>query len=101
MNSKILLLLCVLGFFTDCKKFDAETENFIFQGKGEIKILQASYWQYGTHTVYINNKLYALKSDNLNLYEYNNKYVTLWGDKVENYPLGGGPQYINVKKIKR
>lgn len=101
MKSTTLLLLLVLGLLTNCKKVEGENGNYEFQGKGEIKELRASAWQYGTHTIYIDNKLYALKSDNINLYKYNKKYVTIWGNKDEKYPIDGGPEYINVKRISK
>lgn len=96
-----LLLLIILGHLTACKKTEGEIENYDFHGKGKIIVLEASYWQYGTHTIYIGNKLYALKSSNIDLYKYNNDSVTIWGNKDQQYPLEGGPELIDVKRIKK
>lgn len=86
---------------TGCEKTEGETGNYDFQGKGKIIVLEASYWQYGIHTIYIDNKLYALKSSNIDLYKYNNDSVAIWGHRDQLYPLEGGRELIDVKKIEK
>ncbi len=56
---------------------------------------------YGTHILLDDSgkTLYALKSDTINLDNFNNKKATVKGDLVEGYPVDGGPDYLNVKSV--
>ncbi|MDG2343085.1 MAG: hypothetical protein P8L23_00725 [Flavobacteriales bacterium] len=53
-------------------------------------------YMYGTHTI----TDYALKSNSINLDNYIDKNVSIIGEKIDGYPVDGGPDYIEVKKIK-
>ena len=70
--------------------------------KNNIKITGTIYkqgittYQYGTHV--INN--YALRSNSIDLDLYIDSAITVVGDKIDGYPVEGGPDYIEVKKIK-
>lgn len=98
---KSLLLFPLLGIwlFTSCKKAEAEERYHEFHATGELKSLQTSSWQYGTHTIHVDDKFYALRSDSIDLHHYNQKIVQIWGVKDNNYPVNGGPEYIIVKKV--
>jgi hypothetical protein len=99
MKYLIVLLLAVLISFSHCKSLDGKKGNYNFHGKGIIKKLEITTWQYGTHTIDIGDKFYALKSDNIDLNKYNDQVVSIWGNKIEGYPVDGGPEYIDVKRI--
>lgn len=57
-------------------------------------------YQYGTHTLETEDNYYALKSESVNLENYEGKKVTLSAEPIEGYPVDGGPDYLLVKKIK-
>ena len=94
----IVLLICFIGFGNSCKvpKYSITAKNGIVQKQG------ITSYQYGTHKL-VDDKgetIYALTSDSINLDLYVDKKVELYGDKKEGYPISGGPDYIEVKKIK-
>ena len=70
--------------------------------KNNIKITGTIYkqgittYQYGTHVI----KNYALRSNSIDLDLYIDSVITVVGDKIDGYPVEGGPDYIEVKKIK-
>jgi hypothetical protein len=57
-------------------------------------------YQYGTHIIISNDKQYALKSSTIDLNNYQKQYVTIIGEKIAGYPIEGGPEYIEVVKVK-
>jgi hypothetical protein len=76
-----------------------ESNNFVLSN-GFLKKIEASTWQYGTHTLNDGQgkPIYALKSSNLNLDDFNNKEVKIRGEQIKNH-IGGGPIYVDVKSI--
>lgn len=63
---------------------------------GTIQKRGITTYQYGTHTI----SGYALRSSSVTLDDYVNQNVTIVGQKVEGYPVDGGPEFIDVEKIK-
>ena len=57
-------------------------------------------YQYGTHTISEDDIFYALRSSSLNLDDYVSQTVTIVGEKVDGYPIDGGPDYLEVVEIK-
>ncbi|RLD24573.1 MAG: hypothetical protein DRI54_05980 [Bacteroidetes bacterium] len=57
-------------------------------------------YQYGTHIIVSNDKQYALKSSTLDLNKHQKQYVTIIGEKIAGYPIEGGPDYLEVIKVK-
>ncbi|WP_339341950.1 hypothetical protein [uncultured Polaribacter sp.] len=53
-------------------------------------------YQYGTHTA----SGYALRSSAVHLDDYVNQNITVFGYKIDGYPVDGGPDYIEVEEIK-
>lgn len=69
---------------------------------GTIQQQGMTSYQYGTHTITTpDNDFYALKSETLNLDEYLDEEVTIVAEKIEGYPLSGGPEYLLVKEVKK
>ncbi|MEO6901510.1 MAG: hypothetical protein ABI315_00335 [Bacteroidia bacterium] len=100
MKSTILFLslICLICFSNSCKapKYGVTVKDGIIQKQGP------TVYQYGTHKL-VSDKgetIYALTSDSINLDLYIDKKVELQGDKIKGYPISGGPDYIEVKKIK-
>ena len=67
---------------------------------GVIQIQGMTTYQYGTHTINSNDKLYALKSSTVDLNKYLKQNVTIFGVKVAGYPIENGPEYLEVVKVK-
>jgi hypothetical protein len=80
---------------TGNKPVQAVSASGILQEQG------VTTYQYGTHVlVDVNGKtLYALKSTTIKLNNYLGKKVQLQGVPVEDYPLEGGPDYLEVLTI--
>lgn len=77
-----------------CDKEDLNPKNI--EITGIIKEQGMTSYQYGTHTL----SGYALRSKTVSLDNYVNQNVTIVGYKVNGYPVDGGPDYIEVKKVK-
>lgn len=68
---------------------------------GTIEEQGITSYQYGTHTITTaNDEFYALKSNVVNLDEYLNQEVTIVAEKIDGYPLSGGPDYLLVLEVK-
>jgi hypothetical protein len=78
---------------------DTITEAYPFQFKGLLKKQEVTSYMYGTHTITSDTKMYALKSTIVNLDTYINKTVTVKGNKINGYPVDGGPEFIDVKEV--
>ncbi|MUP44973.1 hypothetical protein E0K83_04350 [Gramella sp. BOM4] len=66
---------------------------------GTIQAAGITSYQYGTHTLETEESFFALKSDSVNLGNYEGQRVTIRATEVEGYPVDGGPIYLNVLKI--
>jgi hypothetical protein len=94
---KILLFIFILGMAYSCCK--ESNKNFV-KAKGIISKQGMTTYQYGTHILTGTNVYYALKSDKIDLDNYLNKEVEVRGNKIEGYPIEGGPEYLEVICVK-
>jgi len=90
----IILSLIILTGGTACDKESTQLEI-----TGIIQLQGITTYQYGSHIIQ-SEKLYALKSSTVNLDNYINQTVTIVGEKVDSYPVDGGPDYLNVTEVK-
>ena len=68
---------------------------------GTIEQQGMTSYQYGTHTITTaDDEYYALKSEAIELDDYLNEEVTIVAEKIEGYPLSGGPDYLLVLEVK-
>ncbi|MDX1603277.1 MAG: hypothetical protein R3209_09405 [Salinimicrobium sediminis] len=68
---------------------------------GTIEQQGMTSYQYGTHTITTaDDEYYALKSEAIELDNYLNEEVTIVAEKIEGYPLSGGPDYLLVLEVK-
>lgn len=75
-------------------------EVYNYNYAGTLAPLEVSIWQYGTHTLTTEDgEFYALKSDAIDLNDFNDQPVLLLGDKIEGYPVDSGPEFLDVKKV--
>ncbi len=99
MKYKTFLFAFVILLTVSCKK---DTEFVVTKTSGVVKAQGTTTYMYGTHILTDNNgnTLYALRSSSVILDDYINKTVEIKGHKVKGYPVEGGPEYIDVSKIK-
>ena len=93
-STKFALFIVLISLLSySCKKslFSNKVKETGFIQKQGI-----NSYMYGTHII----TDYALKSNSINLDNYIDKNVSLIGEKIDGYPVDGGPDYIEVKKIK-
>jgi len=88
----IIVIMCLS--FISCAKEKDNTDTI--EITGIIQEQGITTYQYGTHTV----SEYALRSNAVNLDNYVNQDVTVVGYKIHGYPVDGGPDYIEVERIK-
>ena len=93
-----IVLILLIGI-SACSKEDGLGDKVT--ETGTIKLLEASTFQYGSHILVDSqyNMLYALRSDKLNLNNYNDQNVKIVGNLIEGYPVDGGPDFVEVKAI--
>jgi len=106
---KLLYLVIVFSILISCKTKENTAEKpkdlkVYGQEKKDVElegIIQKqgiTNYQYGTH-VLKGKKTYALKSKTISLNNYVGKKVKIQGSFIAGYPIEGGPQYVNVKKV--
>ena len=98
MEKKFFTILVIISLVA-CESLVQSNESV--NTIGIIKKLEVSTWMYGTHTLIDENGklLYALQSSIINLDNYENKNVIIFGNKIDGYPVDGGPVYIDVKRV--
>lgn len=67
---------------------------------GTIQEQGITSYQYGTHSLTTPDQFYALKSEAVDLNEYLNQEVTVVVERVPGYPVDGGPEFLQVLKVK-
>jgi len=93
---RILSIMLILSlFFSSCNKDDLQINESI-EISGTLEKQGVTTYMYGTHTL----SGYALRSSSLDLDDYLNQDITVVGHKVDGYPVDGGPEYIEVEKVK-
>ncbi len=94
--SSAIIISFLLLISTACGTSRSDKDNAY---SGTIQPAGITSYQYGTHILKAENTFYALKSDNIELGDYEGEKVSLQAEKVEGYPVDGGPVYLNVTKI--
>ena len=90
----------ILIAFSSCGTSNNSTEEGNLY-TGTIEPTGITTYQYGTHTLQAEDEFYALRSDSVDLSEYEGKQVTIRATKVEGYPVDGGPIYLNVTQVNK
>ena len=92
-NLLFLALTLFLGVFSACARDEAAQVTVT----GTVVKQQAlTTYQYGTYGI----EGHAIKSEGIDLEQYVNKKVQATGEKIEGYPVDGGPEYLEITKIK-
>jgi hypothetical protein len=96
MKTKILILFLVFGIaFLSCEKEIFKSDGTV-ELSGTLAKQGITTYMYGSHVM----SGYALKSNTIDLDDYLNKSITIVGKKIEGYPVDGGPDYLEVIKVK-
>ncbi len=93
-----LLSGMVLFLTIACNQTKSATTNSM-EITGTIQEQGMTSYQYGTHTLTNAETFYAVKSDSIDLNDYLNQEVTVTAEKVEGYPVDGGPEYIKILSV--
>lgn len=94
---KNLFFGCAVLFLSfGCK---TSVNNDTMKVTGTIEPQGITSYQYGTHTLSNEDIFYALKSDSVDLNDYLNQEVTITAEKIEGYPVDGGPEFLLVLKV--
>lgn len=98
----IILAFFTIIFVASCKKeVGYETECATTKLNGTIKKEGGNNYMYGTHTFVENNgTIYALTSQKENLDKYLDRHVEIKVRKIKGYSLSGGPEHLEVSKVK-
>ena len=91
-------VLLVFFFTATCS---STTQNKNMEITGIIEPQGITSYQYGTHTISNDDTFYALKSETVDLGNYLGEEVTILAEKIEGYPLEGGPEYLLVLEVKK
>ena len=92
----LTLGLFLLVFTATC----SSTTNNSVTVTGTIEQQGITSYQYGTHTISGEGIFYALKSETIDLDQYLEKEVTIKAEKIEGYPVDGGPDYLLVLEVR-
>lgn len=67
---------------------------------GKIEAQGITSYQYGSHTITTSeDQTYALRSERVNLEQYEGETITIRTRKIEGYPIEGGPQFLEVLRV--
>ena len=77
----------------------SNTQGNTLEISGLIKEQGITTYQYGTHIISDQEQFYAIKSETIDLDQYVGKVVTIRAEKIEGYPVDGGPEYLLVLEI--
>lgn len=97
----IILATAILFLNDSCKNNNNNNnqEDSLMEITGTIKAIEMTSWQYGTHTLSNEDSFYALRSENVDLENYEGQIVTVKARKIEGYPVDGGPEYLEVEEV--
>lgn len=68
---------------------------------GTIQKQGVTTYQYGSHVLRSSESNFALRSEKINLDDFEGKTVRVIGEKIEGYPISGGPDFILVTFIEK
>lgn len=100
MKGLQIIVLSLLFLAATCNKSISGENQDLMKVKGQIERTGITSYQYGTHTLTGDDTFYALKSEKIDLTHYEGKTVTITAEKIEGYPVDGGPEYLNVVQVK-
>lgn len=98
MRTLTLTIGFILLFFAaTCSSSVSDEQKEI---TGTIQEQGITSYQYGTHILTTPDQFYAVKSEVVDLNEHLDQEVTVVVERVPGYPVDGGPEFLQVLKIK-
>ena len=96
----VICSMLIILFTATCKNEKIDSADPSSEYSGTITEQGMTAYQYGTHVLTNKDTFYALKSEAVNLDKYVGQEVTIVAEKIEGYPLEGGPEYLLVLEVK-
>lgn len=90
-------LFLIFIFTATCNS--TTTQENTMEITGNIEPQGITSYQYGTHTISNEEQFYAIRSEAVDLDDFIGKEVTIVAEKIEGYPLEGGPEYLLVLEV--
>ena len=78
-----------------CSNDDNSNPNDI-EATGVLRTQGITTYQYGSHVL----GEYALRSSSVNLDDFVDQTVTIVGEKIDGYPVDGGPDFLEVSEVR-
>ena len=99
MKSYSTLFLFFILVFASCNR---DSGLLTVRSYGTVEPQGHTTYQYGSHvlTDVTGNVIYALFSEEINLGDYVGKTVSIRGHLMKDYPINGGPKFMQVTKVK-
>lgn len=91
-----VFIILIISITSSCGSRNTQMEHTY---TGTIEAAGITSYQYGTHLLRTDDEEYALKSENINLKDYEGKKVMITAKKIDDYPIEGGPVYLSVLKV--
>ncbi|MDN3596131.1 hypothetical protein [Zunongwangia endophytica] len=66
---------------------------------GLIEEAGMTTYQYGSHVLRTDDKTYAITSGKVDLTQLEGQTHTIVAERIEGYPIDGGPEYLKVLEI--
>lgn len=96
---KIVLLLFAGLAMAGCYGIKPASDKNLLVISGKVEAMGMSTFQYGSHRIKSGDKTYALKSEVVNLKNYEGKDVAIKALKIVGYPVDGGPEFLDVQEV--
>lgn len=100
MKWPLYIMVPLLFLAATCNKTTSLQKSDLMEVKGKIEKTGMTSYQYGSHTISNDETFYALKSEKIDLSSYEGKTVTITAEKIEGYPVDGGPEFLEVTMVK-
>ncbi len=68
---------------------------------GLIEASGITTYQYGSHVLKTDDNTYALTSAKIDLTEFEGQTITIIAEKIDGYPVEGGPEYLKVLEVEK
>lgn len=94
----VIILITIISLTGKCNN-ESKAED-LMEVTGKIEKIEMTSWQYGTHTLSNEKEFYALRSEKINLDDHIGKEITVSAKRIEGYPVDGGPEFLQVEKVK-
>lgn len=97
MKNLLLVVFSTIVLFSACTEATVAPNNEL---TGVVAEQGITTYQYGSHTLSTTDSYYALRSETVVLDAYIGETITIVFEKIDGYPVDGGPEFLDVVKVK-